>query len=187
MKDTEEQSDEDVQGQGPERVPRAGVSVSVELGCVTLLVCGCVHQPRSSLNPILLRICGSFFTLCDQLLTPFLFQSPSSLWRIGGRAENFKHKIKQILRLVFNDHPAATQSISLNKRYSWCSYHLGNYKGFRSSVPKPRQYIKKQRHYFADKGPSSQSYVFSSSYVWMWELDYKESEHWRIDAFELWC
>ena len=35
--------------------------------------------------------------------------------------------------------------------------------------------IKKQRHYFANKGPSSQSYGFSSSHVWMWELDYKES------------
>ena len=34
---------------------------------------------------------------------------------------------------------------------------------------------KKQRHYIADKGPSSQSYVFSSGHVWMWELDYKES------------
>ena len=33
---------------------------------------------------------------------------------------------------------------------------------------------KKQRHYFTDKGPSSQSYAFSSSYVWMWELDHKE-------------
>ena len=40
---------------------------------------------------------------------------------------------------------------------------------------KPREHIKKQRHYFANKGPSSQSYVFSSSYVWMWELEYKES------------
>ena len=39
----------------------------------------------------------------------------------------------------------------------------------------------KQRHYFADKGPYSQSYGFSSSHVWMWELDD------RIDAFELWC
>ena len=39
----------------------------------------------------------------------------------------------------------------------------------------PRQHIKKQRHYFANKGPSSQSYGFSSSHVWMWELDYKES------------
>ena len=39
----------------------------------------------------------------------------------------------------------------------------------------PRQHIKKQRHYFANKGPASQSYGFSSSHVWMWELDYKES------------
>ena len=46
---------------------------------------------------------------------------------------------------------------------------------------------KKQRHYFASKGPSSQSYGFSSSHVWMWELDYKETKHRRIDVFELWC
>ena len=39
----------------------------------------------------------------------------------------------------------------------------------------PRQHIKKQRHYFANKGPSNQSYGFSSSHVWLWELDYKES------------
>ena len=39
----------------------------------------------------------------------------------------------------------------------------------------PWQHIKKQKHYFADKGPSSQSFVFSSSPVWMYELDYKES------------
>ena len=39
----------------------------------------------------------------------------------------------------------------------------------------PRQHIEKQKHYFAHKGPSSQSYGFSSSHVWMWELDYKES------------
>ena len=40
---------------------------------------------------------------------------------------------------------------------------------------------KKQRHYFANKGPSSQNYCFSSSHVWMWKLDYKESwalKHW---------
>ena len=39
----------------------------------------------------------------------------------------------------------------------------------------PRQHIKKQRHYFANKGLSSQGYSFSSDHVWMWELDYKES------------
>ena len=37
-----------------------------------------------------------------------------------------------------------------------------------------RQHIKKQRHYFVNKGLSSQDYGFSSSHVWMWELDYKE-------------
>ena len=36
-----------------------------------------------------------------------------------------------------------------------------------------RQHIKKQRHYFANKGPSSQTYGFASSPVWMWELDHK--------------
>ena len=43
------------------------------------------------------------------------------------------------------------------------------------SYDKPGEHIKKQRHYFANKGPSSQSYGFSSSHAWMWELDHKES------------
>ena len=47
-----------------------------------------------------------------------------------------------------------------------------------------RQHIKKQRHYFAIKGPSSQSYGFSSSHVWMWELDYKES--WTLKNWCFW-
>ena len=42
------------------------------------------------------------------------------------------------------------------------------------SYDKPRQHIKKQRHYSNDRGPSSQGYGFSSSHVWMWELDHKE-------------
>ena len=46
----------------------------------------------------------------------------------------------------------------------------------------PKQHIKKQRHYFANKGSSSQSYGFSSSHIWMWELGYKES--W---ALKNWC
>ena len=45
---------------------------------------------------------------------------------------------------------------------------------WKKSCDTPRQHIKKQRHLFADKGPSSQSYGFSSSHVWMWELDCKE-------------
>ena len=45
---------------------------------------------------------------------------------------------------------------------------------WKESYDKPRQYIKKQRHYFANKGPSSQGYGFSGSCVGMWELDHKE-------------
>ena len=46
---------------------------------------------------------------------------------------------------------------------------------WKKSYDQPRQHIKKQRHYFTNKGLSSQSYGFSSSHVWMWELEYKES------------
>ena len=46
---------------------------------------------------------------------------------------------------------------------------------WKESYDQARQHIKKQRDYFANKGPSRQGYGFSSSYVWMWELDYKES------------
>ena len=48
----------------------------------------------------------------------------------------------------------------------------------------PRQHIQKQRHYFAKKGPSSQGYGFSSSHVWMWELDYKE--RWTLKNWCFW-
>ena len=54
---------------------------------------------------------------------------------------------------------------------------------WKKSCDQPRQHIKKWRHYFANKGPSSQSYGFSSSYVWT----IKKAEHQRIDVFELWC
>ena len=46
---------------------------------------------------------------------------------------------------------------------------------WKKSYDQTRQHIKKQSHYFADKGPSSQSYGFSSGHVWMWEQAYKES------------
>ena len=46
---------------------------------------------------------------------------------------------------------------------------------WKKSYDQRRQHIKKQRHYVANKGPASQSYGFSSSHLWMWELDHKES------------
>ena len=53
---------------------------------------------------------------------------------------------------------------------------------WKESYYQPRQHIKKQRYYFANKGPSSQGYGFSSGHVWMWELDCEES--W---ALKNWC
>ena len=47
--------------------------------------------------------------------------------------------------------------------------------------------VLKSRHYFVNKGLFSQSHGFSYSHVWMWELDMNKAEHWRTDAFELWC
>ena len=45
---------------------------------------------------------------------------------------------------------------------------------WKKSYDQPRQHIKKQRHYFANKGPSSQRYSISRSHLWMWELVHKE-------------
>ena len=53
---------------------------------------------------------------------------------------------------------------------------------WKKSYDQPRRHIKNQRYYFTNKCPSSQSYGFSSSHVWMWELDHKES--W---ALKKWC
>ena len=59
---------------------------------------------------------------------------------------------------------------------------------WKKSYDQPRQHIKKQRHYFANKSPFSQSYDFPSSHVNMWELDYKESwvpKNWCF--WIVWC
>ena len=53
---------------------------------------------------------------------------------------------------------------------------------WKESYDQPRQHIQKQRHYFANKGPSSQGYGFSNGHVWMWELDCEES-----CALKNWC
>ena len=56
---------------------------------------------------------------------------------------------------------------------------------WKKSYGQPRQHIKEQRHYFVNKGPSSQSYGFSSGHVWMWELAYKES--WVLKNWCFWA
>ena len=56
-----------------------------------------------------------------------------------------------------------------------CSHEIKRRLLLGRSYDQPRQHIKKQRHYFSNKGPFSQSYGFSNSHVWMWELDCEES------------
>ena len=63
-----------------------------------------------------------------------------------------------------------------------CSHEIKTLAPWKKSHGKPRQHVKRQRHYFANKGPSIQSYGFSSGHVWMWELDYKERR-----APKNWC
>ena len=63
-----------------------------------------------------------------------------------------------------------------------CSHEIKTLSPWKESYDQPRQHIQKQRHYFVNKGPSSQCCGFSSGHVWMWELDYKES--W---ALKNWC
>ena len=63
-----------------------------------------------------------------------------------------------------------------------CSHEIKTLASWKKSYNKPTQCIKRQRHFFAFKGPSSQSYDFSSSQVQMWELDHKEDR-----APKNWC
>ena len=56
-----------------------------------------------------------------------------------------------------------------------CSHEIKTLSPWKKSCDKPKKHIKKQRHYFTKKGPYRQNYGFSSSHVWMWELDHKES------------
>ena len=63
-------------------------------------------------------------------------------------------------------------------------YYLKMFAPWTKGYDRPRQHIKKQRHYFTNKVPSSQNYGFSSSHVWMGALDYKES--WVLKNWCLW-
>ena len=82
--------------------------------------------------------------------------SPITSWQIDG--ETMKTEKDFILGAANGD----------------CS-HLKTLVPCKKSYDQPRQHIQKQRHYFANKGLSSQSYGFSTSHVWMWEWYYKEN------------
>ena len=78
-------------------------------------------------------------------------------WGNSGNMTDFILGAPKSLQIV-------TAAMKLRTRAPW-----------KKSYNQPRQHIEKQRHHFANKSLSSQSYGFSSSHVWMWELDHKNS------------
>ena len=68
-----------------------------------------------------------------------------------------------------------------------CSHKIKTLAPWKESYDQARRHIKKQTHYFSNKGLSSQSYGFSSSHVQCESWTIKKAEHKRIGAFDLWC
>ena len=131
-------------------------------------------------------------TLCDPIdgsppgsPVPGILQARTLEWVAISFSNAWKWKLKVkslsrvwLLAIPWTTAYQAPPSMRFSRQEYWSGVPL-------PSLDQPRQDIKKQRHYFAKQGPSSQGYGFSSSHVWMWELD--KAEHRRIDAFELWC
>ena len=89
-----------------------------------------------------------------------MVSGPITSWQIE------REQVEQ-WQILFSWAPKALQMVTTAmKLKDACSW--------KKSYDKPRQHIKNQRHYFANKGPSSQSYGFSSSHVWMWQLAHRE-------------
>ena len=86
---------------------------------------------------------------------------PITSWQVDGET------VEKVTDFIWRA-PKSLQMVT----QPWNSKTLAPWK---KSYDQPKQHIKKQRHYFANKGLSSQSYGFSSRHVWMWELDYKEN------------
>ena len=85
--------------------------------------------------------------------TKIMASDPITSWQIDGE------KVETVTHFIF-----LGSRITLN---SYLSHDIKTLAPWKKSYDKPRQHIKKQKHHFADRGPYSQSYGFSSSHVWM--------------------
>ena len=93
--------------------------------------------------------------------TKIMASGPITSWQIDGETV-------ETVRLYFWGAPKSLQMVTAAMKLKMLA-------PWKKSYGQPRQHIKKQKHYFANKGLSSQSYGFSSSHVRMWDLDYKEN------------
>ena len=100
--------------------------------------------------------------------TKIMASGPITSWQIDGETGNNGW-------LYFSE-------LQNHSRWQLQPWNYKTLTPWEQSYDQDRQYIEKQRHYFANKGPSSQGCGFSSSHVWVWELDYKQ--RW---ALKNWC
>ena len=85
--------------------------------------------------------------------TKVMASSPITSWQIDGE------KMERVRDFILGGFKITADGD--------CSHEIKTLAPWKKSYDQPRQHIKKQRHYFVNKGPSSQSYGFSSSHVWM--------------------
>ena len=91
--------------------------------------------------------------------TKIMASGPITSWQVDGE------KMETVITFIFLGSKITADGD--------CSHEIKILAPWKESYDKARQLIKKQRHHFANKGLYSQSYGFSGSYVWMWDLDHK--------------
>ena len=102
---------------------------------------------------------------------------PITSWQIDGETTEKQWKQCQTL---FSQAPKSLWMVTAARK-------LKDAYSLEKSYDKSRQCIQKQRHHFADQSLLCKSYGFSSTHVWIWELDNKEGWVLKNDAFRLWC
>ena len=147
------------------------------------------------------RLSREISIISDMQMTPPLQQKVKSNWRASWK---WKRRVKKLAQnsafrklKIMASGPITSRQIDGETVEIMTDFIFGTPKSlqvvtvamklktlapWKESFDQSRQHVEKQRHYFINKGPSSQSYGFSSSHVWKWELDHKES--W---ATKNWC
>ena len=94
---------------------------------------------------------------------------------VGWHHQLNGHEFEQLWELVMDREGLVCCGSQGHKESDTTESLYFHFTPWKVSYDQSKQHIKKQRHYFANKGPSSQGYGFSSGHVWMCELNYKES------------
>ena len=100
--------------------------------------------------------------------TKIMASSPITWWQIDGET------VETVSDIIFLGSKITADGD--------CSHEIKWRVPWKESYDQLRQHVKNWRHYFVNKGPSSQGYGFSSGHIWMWELDYKQSS-----VLKNWC